>query len=271
MKKLIVIVLAVVLVLVIAVVAVAFSLDSGVKAAVEQGGTYALKVPVTLDEADVSVTSGQAALRGLTIANPEGFKTARAVYLGEAAVEIKLGSVTSDVIEVPEIRVIKPELTVEGSVKGSNISKLIKNLDETMADLPSGGEGEKPAEEKPEGPEQKYKVGRILITDATLKLSATFMEGKESSAVLKKVEIVPGDEPMTMAQLMKKVLGQLLKEGAKSPGQAGKMLGGVVVNTGLGSVEKVGEAVKTGTEKAGEVGKKVGDKLKGLFNRKKSD
>ena len=97
MKKLIIIALGVVLVIVVAVVALLLSLDAGVKKAVEGGGSYALKVPVTLEKASVSITGGKASLRGLTIKNPEGFNTARAVHLGEAAVEIKLGSVTSEV------------------------------------------------------------------------------------------------------------------------------------------------------------------------------
>ncbi len=269
MKKLLIIVGALVLVLVIAVVALILSLDAGIEKAVEEGGSYALKVPVELDSVSLSLMGGKASLKGLTIANPEGFETKRAVYLGEAAVEIKLGSVTSDVIEIPEIRVIKPELTVEGSIKGSNISKLMENLDETMKELPASEGGEKPAEEKPAGPELKYKIGRVLVEDATLKLSANFMKGRESSATIKKIEIVPGDEPMTMAQLMKKVIGGIMREGAKNPGQVGKMMGGLVVNSGLGAVENAGEAVKTGAKKATEVGKKVTDKLKGFFKKKK--
>ncbi len=259
MKKLLIVVGVLVLVLVIAVVGVIMSLDSGIEAAVEEGGSYALKVPVELDGVSVSIMGGKASLRGLSIANPEGFETDRAVYLGEAALEIKLGSVTSEVIEIPEIRVINPELTVEGSVKGSNISKLIANLDETVKAVSSGegGKESEKSEEKPAGPEQKYKIGRVLVTDATLKLSAKFMNGRESSVIIKKIEIVPGDEPMTVAELMKKVIGDIMKESAKNPGQIGKMLGGVVVNSGLGTVENVGEAVRTGTEKASEATKKA--------------
>jgi hypothetical protein len=285
MKKLLILVGVLVLLLVIGIVAAIMSLDSGIEKAVEEGGSYALKVPVELESVSVSILSGKASLKGLSIANPEGFETPRAVYLGEVALEIKLGSVTSEVIEIPEVRIIKPELTVEGSLKGSNISKLMANIDETMKEMSSGESGEpaekpteKPAEEKPAGPEQKYKIGRVLVTDATLKLSAKFMNGRESSATIKKIEIVPGDEPMTMAELLKKVIGDIMKEGAKNPGQIGKMMGGLVINSGLGSVENATEAVKTGTEKATEatkkateVGKKVTKGITDFFKKRKKE
>jgi len=279
MKKLLAIVGALVLVLVIAVVALIFSLDSGIEKAVEEGGSYALKVPVELDGVSVSLTGGKASLKGLTVANPKGFETDRAIYLGEAALEIKLASVTGDVIEIPEIRVIKPELTVEGSMKGSNISKLMENLDETLKEFSSGEKpAGKPAEEKPAGAELKYRIGRVLIEDATLKLSATFMKGRAGSATIPKIEIKPGDKPMTMAQLMKTVIGNIMKEGAKNPGQVGKLLGGVVVSSGLGTAENLGEVIGTGAKKATEVGKKAtetGRKIKkGLtdfFKKKKEE
>jgi hypothetical protein len=45
-------------------VAVLF-LDAGVKSAVETGGSYALKVPMKLDSASVSLVGGKASLKGL--------------------------------------------------------------------------------------------------------------------------------------------------------------------------------------------------------------
>jgi hypothetical protein len=263
-KKLLLIALVLAVLVVVGAVALILSLDSGIEQAVERGGSYALKVPVELEDVSVSLLGGKASLRGLTVANPRGFETDRAIRLGEAAVEIKLGSVTGEVIEIPEIRVIAPELTVEGSLKGSNISRLLKNLDETMQQLPSGQEpaGEKPPEQAPEGPEQKYRIGRVLVTDATLRLSATFMKGRAGSATIRKIEIVPGNEPMTMAQLMKKVLGDIMKAGARNPGQVGRMLGGVVVSSGLGTAQTVSEAVETGAKQAGELTKKAGEATK---------
>jgi len=253
-----------VLVVVAALVATIVFLDSGVKAAVEKGGSYAFKVPVTLDKASVSILGGRASLQGLTVGNPAGYKTPRAIYLGETAMELKIGSVTSEVIEIPEMKVLGPQLSVEGDLKGSNISQLLKNLDATIAKLPSGGEQPSqpaPAPE-PAGPEQKYRIGKILVTDAQVGLSATFMGGQEATARIPRIEIVPGDEPMTMAQLLKKIIGDVLREAAKDPDQAGKMLGGLVSNTSLGEAGKAGDLIKKGTETI--------DKVKDLF-RKKSE
>jgi uncharacterized protein involved in outer membrane biogenesis len=269
MKKLLKISVVLILVLLLVVggllAAVIIGLDSGVKAAVEKGGSFALRVPVQLDEVSVSILKGRATLKGLTVKNPEGYKTARAIGLGRAALEIKLSSVNQEVIEIPELTIEGPELTVEGSVKGSNIGQLLKNLDETIAQMGGGGEQEpaKPAE----GPEQKFRIGRILITDARLSLSATFMGGREAGATVPRIEIVPGNEPMTMAELMKKIIGDVMREAARNPGEAGKMLGGLVVNSGLGMGGKADDIVKKSGEEATTVIKKGTEGLKNIFKK----
>ncbi len=281
MKKKLLIALVVVLVVVIGgVVALALSIDSGVKAAVEEGGSHALKVPVSLDDVSVSLTGGKASLKGLTIANPEGFKTPRALHLGEVSIEIKMGSLTSDVIEVPEIVIRQPQVTIEGSTKGSNLNRLIKNLDETLDEYGVGKseKPEKPEKPEPAGAEMKFNVGRILIEDAKLSLSATFMGGREASATLPKIEIKNLDSEMTMAQLIKRVLSAVVKEAAKRPDQVGKMMGGLAINSGLGAIEGAGKVIKGVGTKGGEVikgtGKNVKKTIKGIgdiFKKKGED
>jgi hypothetical protein len=154
---------------------------------------------------------------------------------------------------------------------------LVRNIDQTLSKFSSGDEGEEepaPEEEKPEGPEKRYKIGKILIDEAQLNLSMNFQDGNQASARLPKIEILPGEDPLTMGELMKVVIVRLIKEGAKSPGQMGKLMGGMVANTGIGAVKQAGKLVGQGgkkateaVKKAGEEMKKVGKGLKGLLRR----
>ena len=74
-----------------------------------------------LNEAAVSATSGQGALRGLSVGNPKRFKTPTAFELDEISLTLDIGSITSDPIVIKEIVVSAPRVTYELGPQGSNI------------------------------------------------------------------------------------------------------------------------------------------------------
>ena len=74
-KKLIVVALALIVVLVVALVAVGMSLDKIIKQAVEKAGPAITKVDVQLDKVTLSLLSGQGALHGFSLGNPEGYSS----------------------------------------------------------------------------------------------------------------------------------------------------------------------------------------------------
>lgn len=112
--------------------------DDIVKVAVERAGSKVTKVEVTLDEADVSLTKGTAVLRGLSVANPPGFKTERAFALGEISVSLDIGSITEDTLLVHEVVVTEPRVTYEFAEAGSNIDVIRDNV-ASHADGHAGG------------------------------------------------------------------------------------------------------------------------------------
>ena len=87
---------------VIGVVVVAKSLDRIAAESIRRGGTNALGVETDLESVDISL-GGEvtASLRGLTIANPEGFQSERFLALGEGSLVFPLKGVFADVVTVP--------------------------------------------------------------------------------------------------------------------------------------------------------------------------
>ncbi|MGH9577577.1 MAG: hypothetical protein ACRD3R_09075, partial [Terriglobales bacterium] len=79
-------------VVVVGIIFLLANLGSVIKAVVEKVGSEATKAKVTLNEADVSITSGKGRLRGLTVGNPAGFKTGSALELGEISVEVDVST-----------------------------------------------------------------------------------------------------------------------------------------------------------------------------------
>lgn len=127
MKK----ILAVVAVLVVvAIVGAALylrsNLDRLVKEAIERQGSAALGTSVRVGSVSISLREGRATVRGLRVANPEGYSRGDAFELGEAAVQIDAASVTKRPIVVPEVTIRAPEVEYEMAANGkSNIDVLL--------------------------------------------------------------------------------------------------------------------------------------------------
>lgn len=280
MKKKILIALAVLAALAVIGLAVfVLTLDSTIKKAVEDGGSYALKVPVKLEEVSLSLLGGRASLRGFSVDNPEGFKTEHAISIEEVSTEIKLSSLGSRVIEVPSLVLRRPRITIETKalgIKGSNVKRLMENLQETMEK--HGVSGGKPAgkpapKAEPAGEPQHYKVGRILITDATLSLADTHLTGgREAPVTVKQIDVPNLSTEMTVGQIIEVSLRAIVNAAAKQPGRVGelaaKLSGGALLKA-AGDVKNLGEGALKGIKKVGEgalkgTGKGVGETVKGV-------
>src|SRR5437016_3738874 len=115
-------------------------IDPIVRIGVEKGGSAALKVPVSLKDASIRF-SGRATLSGLEIANPPGYAEPRSVVFERVDAAVRPGSLLHDVVDVAEVTIVKPELTLEFSGTRSNWSVLMENLSSGKTEP----RGEKPA------------------------------------------------------------------------------------------------------------------------------
>jgi hypothetical protein len=242
----------------------ALLIDSVIRQNLASGLSYWLKVPVTIDSVRLRMVQGAIDLRGLTIANPGGFATGRALRFGEIRARVAPATLLKEVIEVPEVEIRSPELTVEGSLAGSNVAQLIKNLDATMAERKRAGLEPPPGGEQ----EPRYRVTRILITDARLNVSATFLGGREASVVTPRIELTNLPSELTLGELTQRVLGAIVRANATRPGKIGELMTGIIANTGLRLVSGVGDVLTGGARTVGEIGqglaKGVGDTAEGV-------
>jgi uncharacterized protein involved in outer membrane biogenesis len=118
----------IVILVALALYALYTSLDAIIEAAIETYGSEIMQTRVALDGVEISPTTGEGALRGLSVANPKGFKADHAFELGEIKLSLDLGTLTQDVIVVKEIVIDKPAVTYELTPAGTNISALQKNV-----------------------------------------------------------------------------------------------------------------------------------------------
>lgn len=113
------------------------SLDSVIKAAVEQIGSDATGTEVTLNQVEISPTSGFGALRGFRMTNPKGFAEGDAFKFDEINVTLDITSVLSDPVVINEIVIDKPEITYALGEGTSNVDEIQKNVNDYAG---AGGE-----------------------------------------------------------------------------------------------------------------------------------
>ncbi len=253
MKLVIKLVIGVVVVVLLAVLAVFFFLDSIARSAIEEGATYALGVRTTLEKADVGVLSGRFSLAGLDVSNPEGFDAPNFLSLGAGTVEVSLGTLRSDTVELPLLALSDIDLALEKKSAGSNYGVIAQNLKR----FESADEPQTPDPQKQEGPGKDFVIHEILITNVnvTAEMAATGGQLNQVRVPISEIRLenvgTGADQRVTMGELsniiMKAILAAIIANGADFPAELVNDLGGQL--QGLASLDEMGITQSIGAAK----------------------
>lgn len=290
-RVIILLVLVVVLVAVIGVI----TIDRITKAGIEKGGTYAMGVETKLNSIRVGLFSGSVSLDGLSVANPEGFKADHFLNLGDGSVEVTLGSLMEDKVEIKSLKLNNINLALEKDKGKANYQVILDHLAEVT------GSGEEPA---PDAAEEgkKFVVNEIVITN--VKVKAEVIGGMSVPINIPEIVLTDVGSDSDKGVLLKDLSGIILtailstvveQAGDILPGGIGEGLQGGLAAVGdlgnfgmevIGDVTaQAGELVGNAAEKLGEgaeeLGKKaddakeavgkLGEGLGGLLGGKKKD
>jgi hypothetical protein len=234
---------------VIAIVALMMSIDTIIKRGFERIGPQVTKVDTKLDGVNVEVFSGKGSMKGLVIGNPEGYKTAHAMNVGKASMELVAGSVFKDKIIIKSINVDAPEITLEGTLSGNNLTKILSNI-EAFVGAEKKGEVSTKTEK---GKERRIQVDDFVISNAKVNLSLdiAFLGGKSASVTIPDIHLTglgQNAEGITPAELAEKVtreiVAKVIPAATKAVADLGKSGAEAVKNLGKGGVEGAGNAVK---------------------------
>jgi hypothetical protein len=271
---------AIVVLLVIIILAVALFGGNMIKAGVEIGASTALDVPVTLDEASLSLFAGKLELEDLQINNPPGFEHEKLLTMGRVHVNVALTSLASDTVVIQDM--IFDEVTLVIEQKG-----LKTNLQTILDSLPEADPEEEPAEhgKDEEKPAKNLKIANLEIKNVHVKANLLPIPGKVDTVTFNLSPIVMtdlgSDDKMTIAKLTSKILiaiakgvatdgTKFLSEDILGPMQdvtgAAVKIGADVFNTatdiGAEGIESGAKGIIKGVEG-------IGDGIKGIFGGKK--
>lgn len=155
------------------------NLDSIVKAAIEHYGTAVTQAEVRVDKVTIAISSGTAQISGLTVANPQGFSTAKALELGSITISIDPTSITgSGPIVIKRVDVKQPQVIYELNNSG------ITNLDTIRKNAAAYGGTARSA-----GSTRKLIIDDLVIRDGRVGISQTLLHGKSLSVPLPEIHL----------------------------------------------------------------------------------
>ena len=278
----------VVVIAIVAVVGVFMFAGDIIKTTVEELGPQMTKATVKLDKVDLSLTSGEAALTGLLIGNPQGFKTPHAFKLGNIKVKIDTGSIGGDTIVIKEIIVDSPDViaefgkfsfnplksseSIQESLKTSNFIAIQNNVDAFIKAKAGGAGGGDAKKAEGEGKKliiEKFRMNNIKVRAVAqdgLKLDTSVPPfsisldniGKKENG-LPPAEIAAVLIPQVQAAVTKAITGDLIKVATDMVGKLGDVAKDAMKSVTGGA----GGALDSVTKGAGDVGKTAGDAAKG--------
>lgn len=203
----------IILIIVVVFYFVLSSLDSLIIAAVEKYGSEITQTDVRLNEAEVSVTSGEGALRGLSVANPEGFKSENAFRLGEIGLKLDVGTVTADPIVIKEIVVSAPEVVYEVGPKGANLNTIHRNINAYTAKEKAEEKRAPDGDEKKEG--RKLVIENLYIRKGNIDIRSTIGQERTMNTVLPDIhltDIGKGKGGATAGEVTDKIFEAILQK-----------------------------------------------------------
>lgn len=248
--------LVAILVLLLIGVGIVFYGGAIIRQGVETAGSNVTGVPVTLEAAHFFPLRGKAGLSGLTISNPEGFKTGHLIKLDGVDVEIDMSSLRTDTVVIKSVEIREPDVSYEMSLKGSNFKALLKGMEGGPDTKPGEGESKSekpnstPSSEEPGGEGgRKVMIEKFKILNGTVRISSKILQGRNAAIPLPDIElenIGKENEGASLPDVIQIVLGEVasavtsLASGIVGvAGQGVKAVGGGAIE----GVKSVGQGV----------------------------
>jgi len=221
--------------------------DQAIRRGIEIAGTSALGTAVTVSSASLSPLTGSGTVRGLSIANVEGYESPYAIALETLDFQVSLPSLFTDVFEITLIEVTGAEVNYETKVVTDNILDLLDRLPSaTAAPVVEASPDAAP-------PGKRFIIRELVIQRPQITLYTELARAPISLPDVRVRNIGVDDEALTAPEVARQVLaslnsallfegipdmrtlldstGQQIREGASAVGDA---VGGAVQSLGSG-------------------------------------
>ena len=261
MKKAFLILLTIIILLIGIILGLYLNLETIVKAGVAKYGSQLTGTKVALEGFRLSLTKGEAELKGISIANPDGYQTPQIMRIGSVYARVDVRSLLEPVISVNEIRITEPEITYElKNVTHNNVSDLLANISKNTASDSGKNTAEavssptEPAKTSSSSAGKKVVIDTLEITGGKIGLGIS-LNGKGASALtplptvtLKDIGKEKGSQGKSIVETVSVILKKILDTAYDTVVRQGlnnlKDLAGKSADTLKGTAESLKDSAK---------------------------
>lgn len=187
------------------------NLGSAVKTVIETAGTNTLGTPVRVSGLKVSLADRAAKMSGLSIANPEGFKSP--YLLKTDHISVTGGTLEDNVVTINEIVIDGMQVTYELGGKGTNFKAIQKNLKSGASTQKSSTSDSK------DNP--KVVIKKLRIVNAQLIPALAGIDKKITLPEITLENIGSAKRPASIAQVTTSIMGKVMATSSKAVAKAG--------------------------------------------------
>ncbi|MEX0777534.1 MAG: AsmA family protein [Phycisphaeraceae bacterium] len=255
MKLLLKIVVAAFILVVLVIAGLVLYIDHIALRGVEHSASSALGVNTTLRSIHLGLLSGGASMDEMKVSNPQGFKTNHFLKFDTSEVKVSLGSLTSDLVEIPSLIISDIDINLEKDAKGQANYKVI------LDSMKKTDDGQKPAAK--EG--KKYVIRQVVFKNVSVHADVVQIGGLFKPVTVTVPEIrlqnvgSGGDNAKAMSEVtsifVHAILDQAIKAGmgilpaditADVTAQMAKLE--PLKNLGVGTIETLGKIGQSGLD-----------------------
>lgn len=164
--------------------------------------------------ADLSILTGQLALRNLAIRNPEGYDTPHVATISNLQVTLEPKSFLSDTIQIDQVLVSGTRVFFEGNLNGNNVQDLQKILTERIPAEAHDHDGEAKVEMSEVGEGKKMLIKDLSVLDNEVVFALKGVPMDAARQKLKDIKLVNVGENngATVAQVLDQILMPLFEQ-----------------------------------------------------------
>ncbi len=181
------------------------NLDPLVKTAIESYGSRIAGTRVQVDSVSISPRSGEGTIRGLKVANPDGFSDGTAFELAQFTVAIDLGSLSGEPVIIKQVLVSGPTVNLEANAEGETNMDVIGKHAKSAS---SGGDAQPDADSSPRNtPTKRLRIDQFTFQQGTViaDLAAVGAERYQAELPALYLENLGGAGGATPAEIGKEV------------------------------------------------------------------
>ncbi len=240
----------VVLLLVIggAVAYVALNSGSLVKSGIESFGPQFLGVDVEVDNVDLAITEGSAAVNGLRLGNPAGFAGSDMMQVDKIKVVLDTSQISDTLVVMKEVVIDGASVTAIAKGQQTNFQQLMANLDAA-----TGSDSQAAAEAADTAPGPKFIIDKFSFTNTQAALDSDVV-GQLALTIpdIRLQNIGRKSNGVTGAELAQQILKPLTASISNEAVKQGLDIDGVQQNIEQKVRDKIGSGLKSLTDRLGK-------------------